>query len=74
MSTGTSLTSWGAIRLVAGREIMTRLRSKSFVWLTVILVGAVVLGGVVLNLANGSGPSAERVGVTPQTAALAEAI
>ena len=46
MSTGTSLTSWGAIRLVAGREIMTRLRSKSFVWLTVILVGAVVLGGV----------------------------
>ncbi|MFH6688480.1 ABC transporter permease [Cellulosimicrobium funkei] len=74
MSTGTSLTSWGAIRLVAGREIMTRLRSKSFVWLTVILVGAVVLGGVVLNLASGSGPSAERVGVTPQTAALAEAI
>ncbi len=71
---GTSLTSWGAIRLVAGREIMTRLRSKSFVWLTVILVGAVVLGGVVLNLANGSGPSAERVGVTPQTAALAETI
>lgn len=74
MSTGTSLTSWGAIRLVAGREITTRLRSKSFVWLTVVLVGAVVLGGVVLNLASSSGPTAERVGVTPQTAALAESI
>ncbi|MCO7274128.1 MULTISPECIES: ABC transporter permease [Cellulosimicrobium] len=74
MSTGTSLTSWGAIRLVASREIMTRLRSKSFVWLTVILVGAVVLGGLVLNAASSSGPTAERVGVTPQTAALAESI
>ena len=74
MSTGTSLTSWGAIRLVASREIMTRLRSKSFVWLTVILVGAVVLGGFVLNAASSSGPTAERVGVTPQTAALAESI
>ncbi|MFD4994001.1 ABC transporter permease [Cellulosimicrobium cellulans] len=74
MSTGTSLTSWGAIRLVASREIMTRLRSKSFVWLTVILVGAVVLGGFVLNAASSSSPTAERVGVTPQTAALAESI
>lgn len=74
MSTGTSLTSWGAIRLVASREIMTRLRSKSFVWLTVILVGAVVLGGFVLNAASSSGPTAERVGVTPQTASLAESI
>lgn len=74
MSTGASLTSWGAIRLVASREIMTRLRSKSFVWLTVILVGAVVLGGFVLNAASSSGPTAERVGVTPQTAALAESI
>lgn len=74
MSTGTSLTSWGAIRLVASREIMTRLRSKSFVWLTVILVGAVVLGGLVLNAASSSGPTAERVGVTPQTAALAQSI
>jgi ABC-2 type transport system permease protein len=74
MSTGTSLTSWGAIRLVAGREIMTRLRSKSFVWLTVVLVGAVVLGGFVLNAASSSGPTAERVGVTPETSALAESI
>jgi ABC-2 type transport system permease protein len=74
MSTGTTLTSWGAIRLVASREIMTRLRSKSFVWLTVILVGAVVLGGFVLNAASSSGPTAERVGVTPQTASLAESI
>jgi len=74
MSARSSLTSWGAIRLVAGREIMTRLHSKSFVWLTVILVGAVVLGGFALNLASSSGPTAERVGVTPQTASLAQGI
>ncbi|WP_251150497.1 ABC transporter permease [Cellulosimicrobium sp. Marseille-Q4280] len=71
---GASLSPWGAIRLVAGREITTRLRSKSFVWLTVILVGAVVLGGFVLNAASSSGPTAERVGVTSTTADLAGAI
>ena len=70
----TTLSSWGAIRLVAGREITTRLRSKSFVWLTVILVAAVVLGGFVLNLAGSDGPEAERVGLTPAAAELADPI
>ncbi|MBD8078979.1 ABC transporter permease [Cellulosimicrobium arenosum] len=72
-TTGT-LTSWGSIRLVAGREIMTRLRSRSFVWLTVVLVAVVVAGGFVLNLATGSGPSAERVGVTPAAEELSDSI
>ncbi|MBD5786541.1 ABC transporter permease [Cellulosimicrobium terreum] len=71
---GTTMSTWGAIRLVAGREISTRLRSKSFVWLTVILVAAVVLGGVVLNLAGSSDPEAERVGLTPAAAELADPI
>ncbi|WP_083259782.1 ABC transporter permease [Cellulosimicrobium cellulans] len=70
----TELSSWAAIRLVAGREITTRVRSKSFVWLTVLLVAAVVLGGVVLNLATSSGPTAQRVGLTAGTATLAEAV
>jgi ABC-2 type transport system permease protein len=70
----TELSSWAAIRLVAGREITTRVRSKSFVWLTVLLVAAVVLGGVVLDLATSSGPSAQRVGVTDGTAGLAPAV
>lgn len=70
----TELSSWAAIRLVAGREITTRVRSKSFVWLTVLLVAAVVLGGVVLNVATSSGPSAQRVGVTAGTAPLAQAV
>ncbi|MCB7137014.1 ABC transporter permease [Cellulosimicrobium marinum] len=73
-ATGGSLSSWGAIRLVAGREIMTRLRSRSFVWLTVLLVVVVVLGGFVLNLATSSGPTAQRVGLTTSTAPLAESI
>jgi ABC-2 type transport system permease protein len=73
-ATAAELSSWGAIRLVAGREITTRLRSKSFVWLTVLLVAAVVLGGVVLNAASSSGPSAQRVGVTAGTSSLAQAV
>jgi ABC-2 type transport system permease protein len=59
------------IRLVAGREVTTRIRSKAFLWTTGILVAAIVAGGVVLDLALGSS-SATRVAVTPQTEALAQ--
>ena len=57
------------IRLVAGREVATRIRSKAFLWTTGVLVAAIVAGGVVLDLALGSS-SATSVAVTPQTAAL----
>jgi ABC-2 type transport system permease protein len=59
------------IRLVAGREISTRIRSKAFLWTTGLLVVAIVGGGVVLDLALGS-PSATTVAVTPRTAPLAQ--
>ncbi len=65
MSTGET------IRLVAGREITTRIRSKAFLWTTGFLLAAVVIGGVVLNVALGSS-SATRIAVTPQTAALSQ--
>ncbi|WP_265522659.1 ABC transporter permease [Oerskovia flava] len=68
------VSSWGAVRLAAGREISTRIRSKSFVWLTIILVAVVVLAGVALNAIGSSGPTAERVGLTPQTAGLAQTL
>lgn len=59
------------IRLVAGREITTRIRSKAFLWTTGLLVAAIVGGGVVLDLALGSS-SATSVAVTPQTEPLAQ--
>ncbi len=59
------------IRLVAGREITTRIRSKAFLWTTGLLVVAIVAGGVILNLALDSS-SATSVAVTPQTEPLAQ--
>jgi ABC-2 type transport system permease protein len=59
------------LRLVAGREITTRIRSRTFLWTTGLLVVAIVAGGVVLDLALGS-PSASTVAVTPQTEPLAQ--
>ena len=59
------------IRLVAGREITTRLRSKAFLWTTGLLVVAIVAGGVILNFALGSS-TATAVAVTPQTEPLVE--
>ena len=59
------------IRLVAGREITTRIRSKAFVWTTGLLVVAIVAGGVIFDLALGSS-SATSVAVTPQTKPLAQ--
>ena len=59
------------VRLVAGREISTRIRSKALLWTTGLLVLAIVGGGVILDLAMGS-PTATTVAVTPQTEALAQ--
>jgi ABC-2 type transport system permease protein len=59
------------VRLVAGREISTRIRSRALLWTTGLLVLAIVGGGVILDLAIGS-PTATTVAVTPQTEALAQ--
>lgn len=58
-----------AIRLVAGREISTRLRSRGWLLTTGLLLLAVVVGGVVLNFALGSS-SATKIAVSPRTTAL----
>jgi ABC-2 type transport system permease protein len=65
------MSSLGTIRLVAGREITTRIRSKAFLWTTGLIVVAIVAGGVFLDLALGSS-SATSVAVTPQTAPLSQ--
>lgn len=64
-----ALGSAAAIRLVAGREVRARLYSKGYRWTTLAFVVAVIVGGVVLKLVQGS-TSAEQIGVIPQTAAL----
>ena len=63
------MTSSEAIRLVAGREISTRTRSRGWLLTTGLLLLAVIAGGVVLNFALGTS-SATRIAVTPQTTAL----
>ncbi|ROS78693.1 ABC transporter permease [Cellulomonas sp. PhB143] len=63
-----------AIRLVAGREIRTRLTSKAFLVTTALLVLSVVLGGVLLNLVGSSGPDSQKVGLTAESAGLEQSI
>ncbi|AEE45396.1 ABC transporter permease [Cellulomonas fimi] len=72
MSTSTSdLGTWHAIRLVAGREIRTRLTSKAFLWTTVALVAAVVVGGVVIGLVSNRTPEPQAVGLVPAASSAA---
>ena len=65
------MSTFETIRLVAGREVTTRIRSRAFLWTTAFLVAAIVGGGIVLHLALGS-PSATRVAVTPATESLVQ--
>ncbi|HEX2895878.1 MAG TPA: ABC transporter permease [Marmoricola sp.] len=58
-----------AIRLVAGRELRTRLRSKAYRVTTAVLVLVVVLFAVVMELISGHG-STRHVGFTDAAAAL----
>lgn len=66
------ISNGAAIRLIAGREISTRVKSKAFVWTTVALVAAVVLGGVLLHFVGSQADSAQKVGVTPEASGIAE--
>ncbi|MEN0128189.1 MAG: ABC transporter permease [Brevundimonas sp.] len=70
MSTERSLGAGSAIRLVAGREVRTRLASKGFIWITVAFVVVIVLGGLLLKL-TGSSDSTQHVALTPDTASAA---
>lgn len=60
-----------AVALVAGREISTRLTSKTFLWITAILVLAVVVGGLVVSATVPAGPPTREVAVTSDLAGLA---
>lgn len=67
------LNSRKAIQLIALREIRVRFASKAFMWTTIAFVGAVVAGGVLLNLI-GSSQSAKQVGYTPTAAGITSSL
>lgn len=66
------VSSWEAVRMIAGREITTRTRSKAFIWTTIALVAGVILGGVVIHLATSGGDDGQTVGLTPEAASVSE--
>lgn len=66
------MSPWRAVRLVAGREVSVRLRTRSYQLATLAMVAFVVLGGALLKLTINDDPS--RVGLTPETASFASAI
>ncbi len=61
-----------AVRLVAGREVRTRMTSKPFLWTTLALVAAVILGGVLLHVVGSQSDSAQQVGLTSEAAAVGD--
>ncbi|MFI7677553.1 ABC transporter permease [Actinophytocola sp. NPDC049390] len=63
------LSSWDATRLVASREVTTKMRSKAFIITTVATLVLLIGFALVMKLSGGSG---ETVGVTQQTQVLAE--
>lgn len=74
MSAEQNYSVWRSVRLVASREVSTRIRSKSFIITTVLLVAVIVLGGVVLNLAQGMISGTLNVGVTAEVSSVEPAI
>src|SRR4051794_18042789 len=64
------LSSWEAVRLVAGREVTTKMRSKAFIITTVVTLVLIVGFALVMKLIGGG--SDATVGVPQQTSAIAE--
>ncbi|MDN6795453.1 MAG: ABC transporter permease [Propionibacterium sp.] len=68
MSTPPTQSFWGATGLVASREILAQVRTKSFVISTAILLVAVLAGIVAGGIFSGRDSDPVPVAVTPQTA------
>lgn len=59
-----------AIRLIAAREIRVRLQSKAYVWTTVAMVAAILVGAVLIRV-FGDDQGTLRVGLTGEAASIA---
>jgi len=67
------MTRFGTVRLIAGREVSTRLRSKVFRIATVVSI-LILVGITVAAKLAGGGPSYQDVGITPGAAPLTAAL
>lgn len=65
-----ALGSATAIRLIAGRELSTRLRSKAFVVMTAIVLVVIIATVLVAHFLAGKGPSSAKVGVLQPDASI----
>lgn len=63
-----------AVRLVAGREISTRIRSKALIWTTIIMLAAIVGGSLVVSLLQGREPEPTSIGVSDRSPELLAAV
>lgn len=61
------------VRLVAGREISVRARSKAFVWTTAIILALIVAGSALMGFIGGKAPEPIEVMVADETTATAVA-
>lgn len=68
-----SVSGWGGVWLVAGREVRQRIFAKSFIWSTVVLV-VLIVAGVVAAAVIGQDEKVLHVGVTSQTQPLGDAV
>lgn len=64
--------AWTSIRLIAGREISTRVKTKSFVISTIITLVVIVGGGIGLKIFTGGDDGPETVSVATQGVGAAE--
>ncbi len=70
---GARLGAGPTVRLIASREVRTRLESKAFRVTTAVLVAAVVVGGVLLHLV-GSSQGTKHIGVTATAAGITQQV
>ena len=70
---GARLGAGPTVRLIASREVRTRLESKAYRVTTAALVAAVVIGGVLLHLV-GSSQGTKHIGVTATAAGITQQI
>lgn len=69
MSDGRKLGDLEMIRLVARREVSVRMRAKSFLIGTGLLMVAIVAIGIISRLATGDGPDTIKIGVVAERSA-----
>jgi ABC-2 type transport system permease protein len=65
---------WSMIRLVAGREIRERTRTRTFAVTTAVLVAASLLAVIIPTFVGDDGPDRQRIALAGGTPALADAL